>query len=568
MVEAVFENKESVLAVLATGAGKSMSWMCPLVSSSSPGLSIVVIPLSSLLLDVTNKLDRMSGVTLKWTTWSKVKAAKVSPGHAVSSLKLLVVSVEQARDPALLQLVEELDRTNVLKRVIFDEPSLYLQSNFRQHMRAVPLLIRAKTKVPFVLLSATVVVGSEEEELGKLFFSSLRVIRSCTTRSNVALGVEKVAQREDIAAKVASMIKNGNERTIVFVLSKKECEELANALRSKQVRACFSHSGLGEEAQKAAQKGWVDGSFPVLVATSGYLYGVDHPHVRQVIFVRGAYTMSDLVQGLGRAGRDNASSTCTVLVRPGAEEGNDEVVSFLKDTTCCRLRALSNKFDSSNLRVQGNCGLCDFCRSRSLPRTLAIPQGVQDTRSLSGDLHQAAKQAVKTAEQKVRDVQRFFVSNLIKCKSCHVLGKYQPVHHPARFSTCPALHGKCFRCLGAHSRVECALSAGHQQDMKEVHLCVTCCLPKTVGTIELHSGDDFAAGCRKAEYLQLAMLVCKARNKGKDLSREDLKALTGVSQVDGLVPRVIEILHDTIALRASSSSASSSSSSSSSSSRG
>jgi hypothetical protein len=78
----------------------------------------------------------------------------------------------------------------------------------------------------------------------------------------------------------------------------------------------------------------------------------------------------------------------------------------------------------------------------------------------------------------------------------------------------------------------------------------------TLNTLVLHEDENFAVGCKKGELLTLAMLVSKAKNK-KDLTSEDLKALTGVSQVDGLVPRVIEILHDSIPQQASTSSTSS-----------
>jgi hypothetical protein len=465
-------------------------------------------------------------------------------------IRLLLVSAEQAAEPSFLALLGKLGGR--VKRVIFDEATLYLSSSFRGNLRSVPLLVRAKTQAPFVLLSATIKPG-EEEMLSKAFYSELEVVRACTTRSNVGMSVKTVSSSSNLVDALAASVKiKGQERTIIFAMRTEECDSIASALQSKQISACASHSKMSAHAQAKAKRAWVQGSCPVLVATSGLLYGVDYPSVRQVIFVGGAYSMADLVQGLGRAGRDGELSECTVMLVVGKRvEGDAEVAEFFQRTSHrCRAVGLSAIFDSPALASKTSCGLCDVCRragarratrcgSEGLVERVVVGQGL----GRAQEMQDKAKRTIREVHAKLDAVLTAF-SKPGTCSLCLVTGSKQ---HSKKLAQCPLQFRKCFKCFGAHSSASCPLYETFRAAMSGAGLCITCSMPTLVAGKRTHSGDNFASTCEhKDRVLPAAMLALKAQLNNRDLSRDDLLMLTGVSARDGLLPKVADLLHSSL----------------------
>ena len=550
MLELVLQNECSVLAVLGTGSGKSMSWVCPSVIES--GLNVVVIPLLALMQDVTSKLEAVPRNVLpreRWCTWSRFVECNLSVESVERmDLRLLLVSAEQAADPVFLDLLGK--QGERVKRVIFDEPTLYLSSSFRRNLRSVPLLVRAKTEAPFVLLSATI-EPKEEATLSKAFHSELQVVRACTTRRNVGMTVVTLSSSTNLVDALAAHVKTeGAERTIIFAMRTAECDSIASALKSKNIGACASHSKLSPHAQATAKRAWVQGSCPVLVATSGLLYGVDYPSVRQVIFVGGAYSMADLVQGLGRAGRDGELSECTMLLAAGKRvEGDAQVADYLQRPNRCRAVGLSAIFDPPGLATITECGLCDVCRRAGVPRATRWPthgvvqRGFVGQGSGRAEMQSNAKRAIHEVHAKLDVVLNAF-SKAGTCSLCLVTGSKQ---HSKSLAQCPLQFRKCFKCFGAHSSTSCPLFEGFRTAMTAAGLCITCSMPTLVAGKRTHRGDNFASTCEhRGRLLPAAMLALKAQLTKCDLSGADLLSLTGVSAKDGLLPTVAELLHSAI----------------------
>jgi superfamily II DNA helicase RecQ len=556
MLEVVFQNKSSLLAVLGTGSGKSTSWLCPSVSED--GLSVVVLPLFALMHDVTNKLNALRNVLPegKWLTWSVVKRNNMSADQVASmKLRLLLVSAEQALDSGFLEFVEKDRARKQIKRVIFDEPTLYLSSSFRRNLRVVPLLIRSRTTAPFILLSATVKPDEDEKALSAVFYSQLHVVRSCTIRPNVGIKVIYDITRENLTDVLAADLNIAtSERAIIFVPRITDCAGISTALRRKNINACVSNSQLSERDQEKAISAWKDGTSPVIVATSGFLYGVDHPKVRHVVFVGGAYSMADFVQGLGRAGRDGVNSRCTVLLGSAAFNTGcgEEVVNYFQRRNRCRAMGLSEIFDVAALQLRTECGHCDFCtsaRDRVAPRPRATRVADVVQESIVGRADQnTASSAIRTAKTDLLSVLEY-VKTSDRAQKCFVcMAANRPVKSQHDLTKCPCFFKRCLKCFGNHSARDCSNYQDFSKAMKDASLCVTCCLPITVDGTATHPDKSIGASCMHKDRLLPAALYMRFQQLKQvkqtltELTKDDLKWLTGVRTADGLLPNVVDVL--------------------------
>jgi len=581
MLDLVLEGDRSVLAVLGTGGGKSMAWMVPLIQETE-GRTILVLPLFALLEDVKRKLNQLQQAIPLWT-WVEWRNLSNGNHQVPPRARLIVVSPEDAARNVFLTFLKEQGEN--IRRVVFDEPSLYVESSFRYDLGALPWQIRACTKAPFILLSATISPASEAR-VEKQFQSPLTVVRSRTVRSNVSVCVEQY--RSSSLAPTASpmlqyhcalLLKNkyglGNwdsarkERAIVFVLGTDDAARLVKYLGGPrfQVSAVASHSKLERAAQVSAMKAWVDGTSPVMVASSGFLYGIDYPHVRQVVFLGGAYNLTDLVQGLGRAGRDNESSECTVLlVKKGSaltpsELCDQQVVEFLRDATRCRLQALSAHFDSTALKqpLEARCGSCDVCKFRKAERFLPLPSveysvELNSTKSLS-ECHEMAKRELTSK----RDLVKRVLGVAASCKKYQIcmiclVHKKQRVQHPLKY--CPCMFGKCFRCGSKeHFTNVCPNQARFAQTTQSSRVCQACCLPSELFGVQIHGESGFSTTCPYKDLIVPTVLAFEENVP------ENVHMLARRDTEIGWLPMVVSILADKVGMTTASSTTASSSAS-------
>ena len=286
-----------------------------------------------------------------------------------------------------------------LRRIIVDEAhqlacNSVLNEGFRPKLlRALRDLRGQHADVPVLLLSATVPPALAQTLQAEAGLPDLLVVRAPSTRPNVRLTVVTASSSHETvveACAVAEAVHHTSrckpqDRVLVLVRSvaavARVASDLRHELRKSDVTVHEYNGKLDSEAQLASATAWAakTGAASVMVATSGFGTGVDYAHVRAVVHVGGAYSVLDLVQELGRGGRDLAEAVHVLVAPPpsqrpsafasapasapaSASDGSAAVEAYVA-TRECRGQFLAKEIDgvAGVDCVLGGRLLCDRC---------------------------------------------------------------------------------------------------------------------------------------------------------------------------------------------------------------
>ncbi len=308
------------LAVLPTGAGKSLCYQLPALLLPRPVL--VLSPLISLMKD---QFDKLPPALKKHTL---IINSSLEPAEAVrrlrelarpdSSIRLVYAAPERLRQATF---VKALTRGG-LGLIVVDEA--HCVTMWGNDFRPDYLFIRrALTGLDTPLLAVTAtatpqVAGEITRELGRDF----KLVRGSVFRSNLSFSVEKVsATMEPRLEKVAEIAKTLPGSGIIYARSREKCEQVAAALRQQGVKARHYHAGMDNDTRQQAQESWTSGQTRVIVATIAFGMGIDKPDVRYIIHFNPATSLENYMQEAGRAGRDGLPAHC-ILLYSSSDKGN------------------------------------------------------------------------------------------------------------------------------------------------------------------------------------------------------------------------------------------------------
>lgn len=517
---------QNVLGVLPTGGGKTMACWVGL-ASSQPGLTVVVYPLVALMSDQVSRLQLLFPASSpngkQWTTWN---AQEWASGTVAARTKLLLVDVCTARTPAFLGMLK---KSTALRRIVFDECSMYLECSFRKGFNSLPLLMRSIVSAPFVLLSGTVPPAKEGALLRACGLMETTIIRQPTVRQNLVFKVKCVddnSAKRDVVASILTdqvLVESTSSLAIVFVMSKKEGTELQASLRVKLGNVVgFHHSDLLASQRKAVTSEWKNGLSPVLIATSGFAYGIDLPNVRCIVHVGGSFSLAEYAQAAGRAGRDGSLATSTVVCteQEMRRMGCPELGSLLLNEIVCRRVSLSKVLDGLELSNKfGNCGQCEICAKTNSPIRNLPEETIRHMCTVTDvtTKQPSAAQRVKLAEACVNTAKKLRQMRCDNsCIFCFALHGETGKRHG--MMQCPLWKSRCFRCGVANARhksTDCTMPTMLGPALRAGHHCVTCALPIFAfgATVHQHEGS-MGKGCQlKDTVLPLVLLLRATRKK-------------------------------------------------------
>ncbi|KAG6819292.1 hypothetical protein H0H93_013338 [Arthromyces matolae] len=306
-VLAVLKMEGDVCAILPTGAGKTMLAIIPaLIQPQS--LSIIVLPLRSLLLDYKRKLTTM-GISFE--------LFDIFNPHLVGNHNLILVSVDHARTEPFFRSIHALHSRRPIGRLFFDECHYPLVND---RFRSVLDDIYQLRTLPFqlIILSATI-PPPYRPTVAKLFhLVSCSIISMPSHHPNLQYIIHPPEnQTVNLVKNVTSFVKGQllllgeHERCLVFVSIKlSEGVPLAEALGCD-----FYHAGptLSNSKRECFYHRWRQGENKVMVCTNAFSAGNDYPHVRLVVHAGHPRDMVSYLQETGRAGRDNSPSQCVLF---------------------------------------------------------------------------------------------------------------------------------------------------------------------------------------------------------------------------------------------------------------
>lgn len=370
IINNVLAGKNSFV-IMPTGAGKSLCYQLPALMVK--GTSIVISPLIALMKNQVDQLNAL-GVNAHFlnSTLSKSEIARVKRETLSGELKLLYVAPESLTKEDNIAFLKQAN----ISFVAIDEAHCISEwgHDFRPEYRRIRSIIDQLGKLPIIALTATATPKVQQDIQKNLQMEDATIFKSSFNRENLFYEV-----RPKINAKksLIQFIKNNQGKSgIIYCLSRKKVEEIAELLKVNDVKALPYHAGLEPTIRMGNQDAFLNEDADVIVATIAFGMGIDKPDVRFVIHYDVPKSLEGYYQETGRAGRDGLEGKClmfyrykdivklekfnkdkTVTERDNAKVLLQEMVAY-SESSVCRRKLLMHYFGEN---FEKDCGFCDNC---------------------------------------------------------------------------------------------------------------------------------------------------------------------------------------------------------------
>lgn len=310
VVEAVLSRRDA-LAIMPTGAGKSICYQVPAVAL--PGLALVISPLVSLMADQVRAVKEagIAGAYLN-SSLTPSQQAEVLRRAAAGAYDLMYVAPERLSDPRFADFAAAAQLT----LVAIDEAHCVSQwgQDFRPSYLAIGDFIASlPSRPPVVALTATATPRVRDDIERLLGLQDPAQVTTGFDRPNLYFSVERRESKQKLTRLDAFLDARPNDSGIIYCSKRATVEEVCDHLQERGVQATRYHAGLSNKEREQNQRAFVNDEAPIMVATNAFGMGIDKSNVRYVVHYNMPASMEAYYQEAGRAGRDGQPSECLLM---------------------------------------------------------------------------------------------------------------------------------------------------------------------------------------------------------------------------------------------------------------
>jgi ATP-dependent DNA helicase RecQ len=374
IINNVLEGRDTFV-LMPTGGGKSLCYQLPAVMKS--GTAIVISPLIALM---KNQVDAMRNFSTDDdvahflnSSLTKSESARVKKDVLTGKAKLLYVAPESLTKEENIDFLKNIQ----ISFYAIDEAHCISEwgHDFRPEYRRIRPIIDIIGRSPIIALTATATPKVQHDIQKNLGILEADVFKSSFNRPNLYY---EVKSKQDVTKEIIKYIKNNAGKSgIIYCLSRKKVEEMAETLKVNGIKALPYHAGMDSATRTANQDKFLMEEADIIVATIAFGMGIDKPDVRFVIHYDIPKSLEGYYQETGRAGRDGGEGNCIAYYsyndimklekfmqgKPIAEQeiGKQlllETVSYA-ESSVCRRKLLLHYFGEEY--PKDNCEACDNC---------------------------------------------------------------------------------------------------------------------------------------------------------------------------------------------------------------
>ena len=312
IVEAVFSG-EDVLAVMPTGAGKSICYQLPALVL--PGTCLVISPLIALMKDQVDSLRVLDlPATSIHSLMSLAEQEAVLGRLAAGDYKMVYVAPERLRHGPFLSAVKK----QPISLVAVDEAHCISEwgHDFRPDYLRIQKALDLLGRPQVIALTATATERVREDIDQQLRLRSPRKFVTGFDRKNLFFEVAQVNHSKEKIALLTDRLRTIKGGALVYTGTRKSVESLVGHLRRAGIDASGYHAGMEEEGRNRIQEAFLDARADLIVATNAFGMGIDRSDIRAVIHHQLPGTVEAYYQECGRAGRDGDPAHCLLLFSP------------------------------------------------------------------------------------------------------------------------------------------------------------------------------------------------------------------------------------------------------------
>ena len=323
-IQSVLEGRDTFV-IMPTGGGKSMCYQLPALMMD--GVALVISPLIALM---KNQVDAIRGhhedkrvAHFLNSSLARAEAERVKQDVAEGWTKLLYVAPESLTKAETIEFLKSVR----ISFVAVDEAHCISEwgHDFRPEYRRIKPIVKGIANVPIMALTATATPKVQQDIQKNLSMVDAVVLKSSFNRDNLFYEVRP--KKEALKQIVRHCLQNAGKSGIIYCLSRKKVEQIAETLSVNGVKALAYHAGMDSGQRSRIQDQFLMQDVDVIVATIAFGMGIDKPDVRYVIHYDMPKSLESYYQETGRAGRDGGEGRCIAFY---SHKDIDKLEKFLQ----------------------------------------------------------------------------------------------------------------------------------------------------------------------------------------------------------------------------------------------